>query len=116
MQALEQLSLNWEQLVIIGSSFGGLMATCYAQKYPSKIKKLILLAPALNFPEFSTPKSPIQPSTLLVIGKDDTVTPPDIVIPRAQATFANLVIEEVSDDHMLHATFYQLEWQRLLSD
>jgi pimeloyl-ACP methyl ester carboxylesterase len=37
------------QLVIIGSSFGGFLATWYAHLYPKKVDKLILMAPALGF-------------------------------------------------------------------
>jgi pimeloyl-ACP methyl ester carboxylesterase len=37
------------QLIIIGSSFGGFLATWYAYLYPDKVDKLILMAPALKF-------------------------------------------------------------------
>ncbi len=100
---------------MIGSSFGGLMATCYAQKHPEKIKKLILLAPALNFPEFCAPENPLLAPTFLLIGKNDSVTPPDIVIPRAKETFDNLTIEIVDDDHMLHTSFFNIDWKQFLA-
>ena len=48
------------------------------------------------------------------IGDHDTVTPPDKVIPLAQATFANLHISRHDDDHMLHETFLALDWKALL--
>ncbi|MGK7953305.1 MAG: YqiA/YcfP family alpha/beta fold hydrolase [Xenococcaceae cyanobacterium] len=37
-------------VTIIGSSFGGLTAAWLAEKYPSRVKNLILLAPAFGFP------------------------------------------------------------------
>ncbi len=116
MQNLEGLCTPWDDLVMIGSSFGGLMATCFAIKHPAKIRKLILLAPALNFPEFTVPEKQISVPVLLLIGQKDTVTPPNIVIPLARETFANLAIQEMDDDHMLHRTFTSLDWLRLLSD
>ncbi|TFH26996.1 MAG: alpha/beta hydrolase, partial [Promethearchaeota archaeon] len=39
--------------VLIGSSFGGLMATLLAINYPQKVSRLILMAPAL-IPPFYT--------------------------------------------------------------
>jgi hypothetical protein len=36
------------------------------------------------------------------------------VTPLAKATFADLEIRIVDDDHMLHETFQQLDWQKLL--
>ncbi len=38
-----------KDLILFGSSFGGLLSTWYASKHPEKIKKLILMAPALKF-------------------------------------------------------------------
>ena len=37
------------QLVIMGSSFGGFLATWYTHMHPRKVDKLILMAPAINF-------------------------------------------------------------------
>jgi predicted esterase YcpF (UPF0227 family) len=41
---------NNTPIALIGSSFGGLTAVWLAEKYP-QIKKLVLLAPAMGFPE-----------------------------------------------------------------
>ncbi len=42
-----------EQVILFGSSFGGLIAAWYSALYPNMITKLILMAPALQFtPEF----------------------------------------------------------------
>jgi pimeloyl-ACP methyl ester carboxylesterase len=113
--ALETICMNVKQLVMIGSSFGGLMATSFAIAHPDRVQKLILLAPALNFHEFSPPAFPLQTPALLIIGRDDTVTPPDLVIPAAQATFKNLEIRSCDDDHLLRTAFFAVDWQRLLA-
>ena len=104
----------YDDLLLIGSSFGGLMATCYAANYPEKCWSLVLLAPALNFPEFSVPQEKIRVPTTLIIGNEDTVTPPDSVLPLAKQTFSRLEIRCYDDDHMLHACFRELNWKELL--
>jgi pimeloyl-ACP methyl ester carboxylesterase len=115
LQQLENLVDEQRQLILIGSSFGGLMATCYALAHPEKTARLILLAPALNFAEYRPPTELSQTPTFLIIGKNDTVTPVDLVVPLAKATFADLHLRIEDDDHLLHETFPQLDWPKLLS-
>jgi pimeloyl-ACP methyl ester carboxylesterase len=115
LRQLEKLVNDGEHLILVGSSFGGLMATCFALAHPEKVTRLILLAPALNFAEYHPPAQLLPASTFLLIGKNDTVTPVDLVVPLAKATFANLQVHIANDDHMLHATFPQLDWQKLLA-
>ena len=104
------------ELIVVGSSFGGLMGACLCQGQPEKVKRLIMLAPALNFPEYQIPDKKICTESLLVIGKKDTVTPPDLVIPAAEATFSHLETTLVNDDHLLHNYFQNLDWQTLLNE
>ena len=114
LSALETLCHGCNSLIFVGSSFGGLMATCFAMRHPSRCQSLVLLAPALNFPEFSPPQQKIATPVTLIIGSQDTVTPPDKVLPFAKKTFAQLQIFTYDDDHMLHNSFEQLDWQHLL--
>ena len=114
MAALKKLSSGYDSLIFVGSSYGGLMATCYALNMPNRITRLILLAPALNFEAYETPSVPIEVETLIVIGQNDTVTPPHLVIPKARKTFLTPQILEVDDDHFLHKTFEKLDWPALL--
>jgi len=112
---LETIAAGEAPLLLVGSSYGGLMATFFALTHPARIYRLVLLAPALNFPEFSRrPPGRIAADTRLYIGRDDTVTPPAQVVPAARELFAELRVEEVADDHLLHATFTRLDWQALL--
>lgn len=116
-QRMTQLYSLLEQdtdLIAVGSSFGGLMGACLAIEHPQRVRRLIMLAPALNFHEYQIPRNKIDTETVLVIGKDDVVTPPDIVVPAAEATFANLRISIVDDDHLLHHSFSDLDWDSLL--
>jgi homoserine acetyltransferase len=114
LTALKKLSHDYDNKIFIGSSFGGLMATCFAMEYPDRCKSLILLAPALNFPEYSPPQKKIMTPATLIIGNQDTVTPPDSVLPLAGDSFARLQILRYEDDHMLHQSFEKLDWKMLL--
>lgn len=114
--SLEKLCRTRQNLVLVGSSFGGLMAAVYAMTHEIRCSRLILLAPALNFPDFSPPEKMISTPTRLIIGEHDTVTPPDKVLPVAQKTFLNLDVTICNDDHMLHTVFYELDWQNMLEE
>ena len=86
-ERLEQLAVQCRGLsglVLVGSSFGGLMATCHAIRHPEQCEWLILLAPALNFAEFVPPPEKIAIPTRIIIGRDDVVTPPALVLPIAR--------------------------------
>ena len=115
LSQLEKQVTGMDQLILVGSSFGGLMATCFAIRFPERCRRLVLLAPALNFGEFRPPAKKINVPTLLVMGRHDTVCPPDLVLPQAEATFSALEVRLEDDDHMLHASFPALEWSKLLT-
>ena len=46
---------------IIGSSFGGLMGALFTCQHPGQVRKLILLAPALIWPDFANALPPPVP-------------------------------------------------------
>jgi pimeloyl-ACP methyl ester carboxylesterase len=115
MEQLRAIVSDMQDLVIVGSSFGGLMGACLAQEQPETFRRLIMLAPALNFIDYRLPEQKIDRETILIIGRNDTVTPPDLVIPAARGTFANPQIQLFDDDHLLHRTFRGLDWTHLLS-
>lgn len=72
------------------------------------------MAPALNFPGLELPKEKITAHTYLLIGSGDDVTPAEKVLPVARQTFANLEINLVDEDHLLHHSFPTLDWKKLL--
>jgi len=115
MNRLNSVLVGKSDLIIVGSSFGGLMAVQYAMENESKIKKLILLAPALNLPEFQ-PDSSFQLRIPVIIyhGTNDDVVNPQMVKSIAMKHFVNLEHHFVEDDHSLHQTFPTLDWKRLL--
>jgi pimeloyl-ACP methyl ester carboxylesterase len=100
---------------LIGSSLGGLMAALFTVESPSQVKKLIMLAPALVFPEFRTLKSnPISVPTVLIHGRQDELLPLKEVRALAEMQFSNLEVIEVEDDHRLHHAAENLDWKAVL--
>jgi predicted esterase len=115
MEKLNEILSGKTSLILVGSSYGGLMAAVYACKYEKSIKKLILLAPALDIHEFE----PYLGSQLLLPaviyhGRDDDVVSPSSVKDIARKAFANLEYHLVDDDHSLHRTFSLINWDDLL--
>ncbi|NLZ17690.1 MAG: alpha/beta hydrolase [Desulfobulbaceae bacterium] len=100
--------------ILVGSSYGGLMAACHARLYPQQCAALILLAPALNFEAYQPPPEKLDLPVTLLAGEGDTVCPPDLVLPLAYQSFSQLDIKLVHDDHLLHHSFQELDWPRLL--
>ncbi|WP_205747787.1 alpha/beta hydrolase [Desulforhopalus sp. IMCC35007] len=114
LQSLTELCGNEDALTFIGSSYGGLMACCFAKANAKRVERLILLAPALNFEGYTPPAIPMEIPTLLLIGRHDDVTPPHPVLDLARKSFSNLSVWTSDDDHMLHNTFDRLNWHELL--
>jgi pimeloyl-ACP methyl ester carboxylesterase len=115
LEQFSKLCQGSTSLVLIGSSYGGLMATCHAIRNPQSVVRLILLAPALNYEDYRPPASPLPIPTTLIIGEHDTVTPPNPVIALAEATFSHLDTRIMDDDHLLHKSFPTLDWQKMLT-
>jgi predicted esterase YcpF (UPF0227 family) len=115
MKKLNIVLAKKEELLLVGSSFGGLMATIYAQENNSRVRKVILLAPALNFPDFSPylGKKTSVPAQLY-IGRQDIVCPADRVVQAAQNIFTHLSVHVSDDDHLLRDTFTTIDWAELI--
>lgn len=117
MAKLEAVLGQGRDHVLIGSSFGGLMAALYACRHPSRVKKVILLAPALPFPAFAeNPPEPCDVPVVIFHGRRDTVVPLEPTRALAEQVFRNLVFHEVDDDHMLHETVQRLDWAALVRE
>ncbi|UCE34499.1 MAG: alpha/beta hydrolase [Deltaproteobacteria bacterium] len=115
MSRLYEILRGKNALTIIGSSLGGLMAGLYSFQNPDKVKKLILLAPALNLPEFE----PYLSETLTVPvsvfhGKNDEVISCQAVKVIAERVFPDLSFTVLDDDHSLTTTFAKIDWPQLL--
>lgn len=87
-----------DELVLVGSSFGGLMAALVADRQPQRVRASVLLAPALHAPGVD----PIRfvPSFCRILH-----APADAVVPfSASVAFGERLavpVEAVDDDHRL---------------
>jgi pimeloyl-ACP methyl ester carboxylesterase len=115
MSKLDSVLDGKDSLVLVGSSLGGLMAAMFALNSQERVKKLILLAPALATEEFM-PNLERRTDTPVIIyhGKDDDVVPLAPVQDIAHKVFNNLTFNTVDDDHVLSKTFTVIDWDNLL--
>lgn len=114
MAQLEPLLAARESWVLVGSSMGGLMAALWACAHPARVRRLVLLAPAIHLPEFaSPPPAPVDLPAVIYHGTRDTVVPIAPVRTIAEQTFRDLTFHSVDDDHRLHATADSIDWRAL---
>ncbi len=114
MQQLENILKFEKHVSIIGSSFGGLMATKYAYDNPQKVNKMVLLAPAIIFENVINESMKISVPTIIYHGKKDNVVPLKETKELAEKIFTNLKFFEVDDDHFLHKAIYKIPWKKIL--
>ncbi|MEA3547400.1 MAG: YqiA/YcfP family alpha/beta fold hydrolase [Thermodesulfobacteriota bacterium] len=111
MTQLNSILNKISNIIMIGSSYGGLMATLYAMSNENRVKKIILLAPALNFAEFAQlADRKISVPTWIYLGSRDEVTPLVEVKSAAMKTFSKLKFLVSDDDHFLRRTFAEINW------
>ena len=116
MKQLNGVLSGKKKLRLVGSSFGGLMASLFAMENQTFVDKMVLLAPALHLLDFGTQEDTrISIPVSIYHGRNDDVIPLAEVEPIARDTFLNLSFHVVEDDHYLHKTFKNLSWDRLLA-
>lgn len=117
MTKLKAILSGRNDLILVGSSYGGLMAARFALDDESRVRKLILLAPALNIEGFENAvKQKLQLPVILYHGTKDDVVDPQAVKHIAQKSFARLEHHFVEDDHPLSKFFAKLPWPMLLQE
>ncbi|NLN60027.1 MAG: alpha/beta fold hydrolase [Deltaproteobacteria bacterium] len=115
MEKLDRLLAGKEDLILVGSSYGGLMAAVYTCGNEERVKKLILLAPALTLPQFdSCKRARLTLPVVVYHGKQDAIVPPEATRKIAEEVFTNLFYHAVTDDHSLHEHFEKMPWDCLL--
>lgn len=117
MEKLHRILTGRKDLILVGSSYGGLMTAMYACDHEEKTRRVILLAPALNLEEFR----PYRDRTItipvsLYHGSRDDVVPVEDVREIASRVFTDLTYHIVDDDHPLSETFPSFGWDTLLAD
>jgi len=116
MARLNEILAGKSELILVGSSFGGLMASLYAIDHKDRVKRLILLAPALNWIALNlNPLPRISSPVRIYHGKNDEVVPLKIVEEIAKKIFQDLAFTVLDDDHFLHIFFPKIDWDEHLS-
>ena len=115
MGKLASLLVEKEDLILVGSSYGGLMAALFAYGHTERMRRLILLAPALHLPDFAPYVGRrLHIPVTIYHGSSDDIVPPVTVRRIAEASFPDLTYHPVDDDHSLHRVFSGLPWDELL--
>lgn len=117
MSQLHSILSDKTDWTLIGSSFGGLMGATFTHDHPAQVRKLILLAPALTLDPFASRSDlkPVSVPTIVVHGTLDTVVPLEPVREIVQRVFLNVKYYVVQDDHRLHKTFHELDWNSIFN-
>lgn len=117
MQQLYPILGKQSGWTIIGSSYGGLMGATFAHDHPARVRKLILLAPAIILPEFAARPDlrPVSVPTVVIHGTQDDVVPLEPVRALAKKYFSDLTYHVVNDGHRLHQAFEELDWKEIVS-
>jgi pimeloyl-ACP methyl ester carboxylesterase len=112
-------TLGDERPVLVGSSYGGLVAVCASAMLPAPpLPGILLCAPALGRAELPADRLDLSPRCPVVIihGKEDEVVPIE-VSRRYAGNYPELVeLIEVDDDHSLAASVDRIvsEAERML--
>jgi pimeloyl-ACP methyl ester carboxylesterase len=100
---------------IIGSSLGGLMGAMFTCQNPDRVAKLIMLAPALIWPDFANSRpEPASVPAVIYHGNRDVIVPLEQVKEIAGRVFLDLTFNVVDDDHGLYKTVHEIDWLTLL--
>jgi len=115
MKRLEEVLSGHTDIRLVGSSFGGLMASIFTMQNEPRVDRLILLAPAINLMELSDYRfREISTPVLTYHGTRDDVIPMEAVEPIAKKYFRNLTFKKVDDDHFLRNAFPKIDWKKHL--
>jgi alpha-beta hydrolase superfamily lysophospholipase len=115
MSELNTILNTKKKWIIIGSSFGGLMACLFTLNVPYKVIKLILLAPFLVSRKLKPIfYAPVDIPVIVYHGRNDRIVPYKQAQERATKFFTNLEYNIVDDDHSLHKTVKSLNWKKII--
>lgn len=116
MDKLHSILSDQTGIVLVGSSFGGLMASLFTMENEERVRKLILLAPAIHGMELAPSReTKVALPVWIYHGTQDEVIAIGGVEKAARSVFADLRFDAVDDDHFLHKTFKKIPWDQLLS-
>lgn len=97
LRIAEEALKDIPEMFIVGSSFGGLLATMFADKHPDRVLGYVLCAPAVHLLPHAIVCTP--PQAVIIHGDADSVVPLAASQVFARDNFVTLKV--VADDHSL---------------
>ena len=128
MELIDRVELLKETIeignvVLAGSSWGGLACALTAMQIPEKLKGLLLLAPALHYPESPNdePEKLIAPNNVpvtIIHSTTDDIVPISASKNYIERSGNNVQLIEVEDNHVLEDSIELIisEAKKLLND
>ena len=128
MELIDRVELLKETIeignvVLAGSSWGGLACALTAMQIPEKLKGLLLLAPALHYPESPNdePEKLIAPDSVpvtIIHSTTDDIVPISASKNYIERSGNNVQLIEVEDNHVLEDSIELIisEAKKLLND
>ena len=102
LEIVEEATEGEDDMVVVGSSFGGLLAALLYAEHPERFGGYVLMAPAL-YRDASDSIDAAPEASVVVHGGRDEVVPAEPVRAFCQTHDVELI--EVDDDHRLHDSF-----------
>jgi predicted esterase len=110
-------------VVLAGSSWGGLACALTAQEKPEKLRGLLLLAPALHYPEPPNEvpeklKAPDEVPVTIIHSATDDIVPISASKDYIERSGNNVQLIEVEDNHVLEDSIELIisEAKKLIND
>ena len=101
LEKAEMITEGEEEMVVVGSSFGGLLTALLYNRHPERFGGYVLMAPALHHPAAEEIEGmPPQERAAIIHGVDDEVVPLEAIKELCQQF--GLKVQEVDDGHRLH--------------
>lgn len=97
----ERITEQMRDLVVVGSSYGGLLAALLYSRHPERFRSYVLMAPALYL-EAAKHIERMPDDAAVIHGLRDEVVPIDAV--REMCARFGVDITEVDDGHRLHGS------------
>jgi len=98
LEIAEKATDGMTDISVVGSSMGGLVAAILASKHPGRVRKLILLAPAVHKAEAAEITS-LPHLTVVVRASEDSVIPSESIVDFVEKFKTGYVI--MADNHRL---------------
>ena len=110
IKLVEPYIISSESVLLIGSSYGGLVALALAAAHPQHIGGLLLCAPALHHreaPLFELPTLSKNIPTVIIHGQRDELIPFEMSLAYAEKN-SHISVEITEDDHRLSQSIPQI--------